>query len=167
MSDRGLADLLKNELRRTTPFVDKFKSFVRRGNVIDLAVGVIIGGAFGRIVSSLVGDVLMPPLGLLLARIDFRRLKWTLKPARGNEDAVTVNYGEFLSNVLDFFLVSLVVFAAVEVIHRVHRASTPDAVECRFCASSIPRKAVRCPHCTSDLMGGDGGPGRDGRPGTS
>jgi large conductance mechanosensitive channel len=147
-----LNELLKKELRRTTSFVEKFKAFVRRGNVIDLAIGVIIGGAFGKIVSSLVSDVLMPPLGLLLARIDLHHLKWVLKKGSDGEDAVAINYGVFLGSVLDFLLVALVIFLAVEAIHRLYHAPPPpETVECPFCASIIARKARRCAHCTSEL----------------
>ena len=142
------------DLRATTTFVEKFKAFIRRGNVIDLAVGVIIGGAFGKIVSSLVTDVIMPPLGMLLARLDFKHLKWVLKPAQGPDPEVAICYGTFLSTVLDFLLVALVIFVVVELVHRVHRVpppAPPQTRECPYCASMIPLKAVRCPQCIVDL----------------
>lgn len=157
MTNGGAGDppgVLKLDFAAGSGFIDKFKAFIRRGNVIDLAVGVIIGGAFGKIVSSLVADIIMPPLGMLLARLDFRSLKWTLKPAQGQEPAVTVNYGAFLSTCLDFLLVALVIFLAVEIVHRVHKAPPPvepQTRECPFCASSIPKRAIRCPQCIVDL----------------
>jgi len=135
-------------------FVDDFKTFIKRGNVMELAVGVIIGTAFGRIVSSLVGDIVMPPLGLMLAKLDFRQLKVVLKEARGGEAAVTVNYGVFLSTILDFLVVSLVIFLLVQIVQHLHRrppAPTPDARECPYCTELISKRATRCPRCTSEL----------------
>jgi len=145
----------EKELEGTTSFLDKFKAFIRRGNVVDLAVGVIIGGAFGKIVTSLVNDVVMPPLGLLLSRFDFKNLKWTLKSAQGAEPAVTINYGVFLSTCVDFLLVALVIFVVVELVHRLHQSPEPpkaDTRECPYCASSISVKAKRCPQCISNLQ---------------
>lgn len=140
----------------------EFKEFAVRGNVIDLAVGVIIGGAFGKIVSSLVDDVLMPPLGLLVGKVDFsnRFINLSDQPyaslAQAKEaGAPTINYGVFLNNVIAFLLVTFAVFLLVKQINRIRRGDEKPAEattkECPYCLSAIPIKATRCPHCTSDL----------------
>jgi large conductance mechanosensitive channel len=141
----------------------EFKEFVMRGNVLDLAVGIIIGGAFGKIVSSLVGDVLMPPIGLALGKIDFsnlfidlsRRGHATLAEAKA-AGAPTLNYGVFLQTVFDFLVVAFAVFLIVRQANRLRRkdsvAPTPPATrDCPYCLSAIAAKATRCPHCTSEL----------------
>ncbi|PYV19261.1 MAG: large conductance mechanosensitive channel protein MscL [Acidobacteria bacterium] len=142
----------------------EFKEFVMRGNVLDLAVGIIIGGAFGKIVSSLVGDVLMPPIGLALGKIDFSNLfidlsgrgQATLAQAKA-AGAPTLNYGVFLQTVFDFLVVAFAVFLIVRQANRLRRkddsvAPTPPATrDCPYCLSAIAAKARRCPHCTSEL----------------
>jgi large conductance mechanosensitive channel len=137
-----------------------FRDFIARGNVIDLAVGVIIGGAFGKIVSSLVSDMIMPPLGLILGRIDFSNLFINLsdKPAKTMAEAKaaglpTVNYGVFIDNVIQFFILAFVVFLLVRGVTRVYKAPTVTATTkpCPFCAEAIPIAAKKCGHCTSDL----------------
>ena len=136
-------------------FLDEFKTFIKRGNVLELAVGVIIGAAFGKIVSSLVSDIVMPPVGLLLAKLDFRQLKLELKPAHGTDGPITLNYGVFLGSILDFAIVSIAVFFLVQIVHHLHRrppASTPETRECPWCTQLISKRASRCPHCTSDLL---------------
>jgi large conductance mechanosensitive channel len=141
----------------------EFKEFAVRGNVIDLAVGVIIGAAFGKIVTSLVDDILMPPLGMLIGRVDFTNLfidlsggnYQTLEQAK-EAGAATINYGLFLNNLLSFLLVAFAVFLIVRWINRLRRQETPAepvAKECPFCRSTIPIKATRCPNCTSQLEG--------------
>lgn len=141
----------------------EFKEFAVRGNVIDLAVGVIIGAAFGKIVTSLVDDILMPPLGMLIGRVDFANLfinlsggsYQTLEQAK-EAGAATINYGLFLNNLLSFLLVVFAVFLLVRWINRLRRQETPEAPvakECPFCRSTIPIKATRCPNCTSQLEG--------------
>jgi large conductance mechanosensitive channel len=134
-----------------------FREFIARGNVIDLAVGVIVGGAFGKIVSSLVSDVVMPPLGLLLGRIDFSNLFINLsdKPAKTLAEAKaagipTINYGVFLDNILQFFILAFVVFLLVRAVSQVYK-KTDTTKPCPFCAETIPLAAKRCGHCTSDL----------------
>jgi large conductance mechanosensitive channel len=134
-----------------------FRDFIARGNVIDLAVGVIIGGAFGKIVSSLVSDVVMPPLGLLLGRIDFSNLFFNLseKPAKTLAEAKaagipTLNYGVFIDNIIQFFILAFVVFLMVRTVNRVYR-KTETTRPCPFCAEAIPVAAKKCGHCTSDL----------------
>ena len=139
-----------------------FRDFIARGNVIDLAVGVIIGAAFGKIVSSLVSDVLMPPLGLVLGRIDFSSLFINLgdKPAKTIADAKaagipTINYGVFIDNVIQFFILAFVVFLLVRSVNRLYKKpeapAAPRTKACPFCAESIPVAAKKCGHCTSDL----------------
>jgi large conductance mechanosensitive channel len=138
-----------------------FQAFVMRGNVVDLAVGIIIGAAFGKIVTSLVNDILMPPIGLLLGRLDFSNLFLnlsgrsyaTLVEARA-AGAPTINYGVFVNTVIDFLIVAVAIFLVVRVINRLHQAppGTPTTRACPYCISVIPLNATRCPHCTSELQ---------------
>ena len=139
----------------------EFKAFIMRGNVLDLAVAVIIGAAFGKIVSSLVNDVLMPPIGLLLGKMDFSSLFVNLSgkdyPSLASAKAAgaaTINYGLFLNTVIDFLIVALVIFLVVHSASRLKRpepAPAPATKECPYCFSNIPIKATRCPACTSEL----------------
>jgi large conductance mechanosensitive channel len=149
--------------------LEEFKKFVMRGSVLDLAVGVVIGAAFGSIVSSLVEDVIMPPIGLLLGGIDFSALMLVLKegevpppystPAAASEvGAVTINYGAFINNVITFLIVALAIFLLIRAINRLYVAkeeeqtpAEPVVKECPFCTQEIPIKASRCPYCTSNL----------------
>jgi large conductance mechanosensitive channel len=132
-----------------------------RGNVIDLAVGIIIGGAFGRIVTSLVNDLIMPPIGLVLGKVDFSNLYVNLSgrhypslAAAKAAGAATINYGAFINNVIDFLIVAFAIFLVIRQINRLSRPrqQQPATKECPFCCSAIPVKAVRCPNCTSDLQ---------------
>jgi len=148
----------------------EFKEFALRGNVIDLAVGVIIGAAFGAIVTSLVNDVIMPPIGLLLGDVDFADLFILLKqgapagPYATLADAqaagaVTINYGLFVNAVVYFIIVALVIFLLIRAVNRMQREeeaapAEPTTKECPYCRSTIDIQAVRCPHCTSDLTVG-------------
>ena len=138
----------------------EFKEFAMRGNVIDLAVGVIIGAAFGKIISSLVQDIMMPPLGLLLKNVDFSNLFITLNgqhfdtlDAAKKAGAPTLNYGIFLNNVIDFLIVAFCVFILVQQVNRWTKKPEPVAntKDCPQCAMSIPLNAKRCPHCTSQI----------------
>jgi large conductance mechanosensitive channel len=145
----------------------EFKEFAMRGNVVDMAVGIIIGGAFGTITKSLVADVLMPPIGLLLGGVDFSNLFVTLKegatagPYYALADAqaagaVTVNYGVFLNSVISFLIVAVAVFLLIKAINRMKREeeaplAEPTTKECAFCRMSIPITATKCGFCTSDL----------------
>jgi large conductance mechanosensitive channel len=142
-----------------------FKEFALRGNVIDMAVGIIIGAAFGTIVKSVVDDLLMPPIGLALGGVDFTNLFLTLRGGEGaayatleeakEAGAVTVNYGVFVNNVVSFLIVAVVVFLLVRSINAMRRkeeAPAPTIRDCPFCATAIPIKALRCPHCTSELQ---------------
>ncbi len=142
----------------------EFKAFIMRGNVLDLAVAVIIGGVFGRIVSSLVNDMLMPPIGLLLGKVDFSSLYLnlsgtlyaTLAEAQ-KAGAPVIKYGMFINTVIDFFIVSLVIYFVVRFVNRLQQGlseppkATPTTKECPYCLSTIPLKATRCAHCTSEL----------------
>ena len=140
----------------------EFKAFAARGNVIDLAVGVIIGAAFGKIVTSFVNDILMPPLGLLIGHVEFRNLYIPLNhqtyPSLAEAQkagAPTINYGVFLNTVLEFLLVAFAVFLLVRQINRLMpppaTAPADPPKTCPFCASSIPIAAKKCPFCTSNL----------------
>lgn len=140
----------------------EFKNFIMRGNVIDLAVAVIIGGAFGKIISSLVNDIIMPPIGLLLGKVDFSNLyinmsgtKYASLAEAQAAGAPTLNYGMFLNNVVDFLIVALVIFLLIRAMNRlVKKEEKPAEVttrECPHCMSTISRKASRCPHCTSEI----------------
>jgi large conductance mechanosensitive channel len=138
----------------------EFRDFAMRGNVVDLAVGVIIGGAFGKIVSSLVADVIMPPIGVLLGNVDFSNLSITLKDPVLNEkthevitQAVTLKYGLFINTVIDFVIVAFVIFMVIKQMNRLKKdpPKEPTEKDCPKCCSHIPIKATRCPHCTSEL----------------
>ncbi len=141
----------------------EFKEFAVRGNVIDLAVGIIIGAAFTKIVTSLVNDIIMPPIGRFLGKVDFSNLFINLsdKPAASVAEAkkagiATLNYGIFINTVLEFLIVAFAVFVLVHQINRLKREAppmAPDTRECPFCISSIPLRATRCPHCTAELKG--------------
>lgn len=137
----------------------EFREFAMRGNVLDMAIGVIIGGAFGKIVSSLVSDVLMPPLGLLLGRVDFSslfvNLSGTPQPSLAAAKAAgapTLNYGVFLQTVFDFIIIAFVIFMLVKQVNRFKKqppAGPPTMKDCPHCLSMIPIKATKCAYCTS------------------
>ena len=139
----------------------EFKEFAMRGNVLDMAVGIIIGAAFGKIVTSFVGDILMPPLGLLLGKVDFSSLFISLSgsypslAAAKAAGAPTINYGVFLNTILDFLIVAFVIFMLIRQVNRFMPkpapAAPPATKDCPYCASTVPLKATRCPHCTSEI----------------
>lgn len=141
----------------------EFKEFAMRGNVVDMAVGIIIGAAFGRIITSLVGDIIMPPIGVVLGKVDFSNLFLSLSgqqypnlAAAKAAGAATINYGVFINTLIDFLIVAFVIFLMVRQINRWSKPAPPAAPttkECSYCASSIPIKATRCPNCTSQLPG--------------
>ncbi|MZI91480.1 large-conductance mechanosensitive channel protein MscL [Dickeya dianthicola] len=110
-------------------FIKEFREFAMRGNVVDLAVGVIIGAAFGKIVSSLVSDIIMPPLGLLIGGVDFKQFHWVLREAQGNIAAVSINYGAFIQNILDFIIIAFAIFMAIKLMNKLRRTQQeePDA----------------------------------------
>lgn len=152
--------------------INEFKKFAMRGNVIDMAVGIIIGAAFGKIVDSLVKDVIMPPIGLLLGKVDFTNLFVVLKDgvtpapypslsAAQAAGAVTLNLGLFANAIISFLIVAFAVFILIKAINELQakmdkkaaseEAAEPTTKECPYCCSTIPLKATKCPHCTSDL----------------
>jgi large conductance mechanosensitive channel len=141
----------------------EFKEFISRGSVLDLAVGVIIGAAFGKIVTTLVENVIMPPIGLVLGRIDFSSLFFVLDDSKGVPisfaDAKTkgipvIAYGQFINDIVSFLIVALAVFLLVKQANRLRRpapAGAPTTKDCPLCLMAIPLKATRCPHCTSQI----------------
>ena len=146
--------------------VEEFKTFIMRGSVIDMAVGVIIGGAFGKIITSLVNDVLMPPIGLLLGKVDFSNLFLnlsgitfqSLKEAQAM-GAPTLYYGMFINNVINFIIVAFVIFMVIKQVNYLQKfqakpaaqPAVPTTKECKYCFSVVPIKATKCAHCTSQL----------------
>lgn len=131
--------------------VKDFKEFAMRGNVMDMAVGVIIGGAFGKIVTSLVNDIIMPPIGLLMGSVDFSHLVITLQAEALGKAPVTIRYGVFINTVLDFLIVAFAIFMVIKQMNRFKKEADPSAKECPKCISKISIKATRCPHCTSEF----------------
>jgi large conductance mechanosensitive channel len=142
--------------------LSEFKTFIMRGNVVDLAVGVIIGAAFGAIVTSLVNDILMPPIGRLLGGVDFKDFFISLSgqsfptlAAAKAAGAPTLNYGLFINAVINFLIVAFAIFMLVKQVNRFFPKPAPAAApamkDCGWCATSIPAAAKRCPHCTSNL----------------
>ncbi len=142
-------------------FFEEFKTFIARGNVIDLAVGIIIGAAFNDIVKSLVNDIIMPPIGKLMNNVDFTNLFINLGDgdypslkAAQEAGAATINYGLFINTVINFLIVAIVVFILIKQINRLKaqpKPADPTTKTCPFCHTEIPIAAVRCPHCTSHL----------------
>jgi large conductance mechanosensitive channel len=138
--------------------LQEFKQFAVKGNVMDMAVGIIIGGAFGKIVASLVADVIMPPIGLLLGNVDFAALVVTLRAAQGELPAVTLNYGLFINTIVNFLIVAFSIFMVIKQMNRLKKkeeaapAPAPTTKDCPFCLSAVPIKATRCAHCTSELV---------------
>ena len=145
--------------------IQEFKKFILRGNVLDLAIGVIVGAAFGKIVSSLVDDIFMPVLGLVLRRVDFSNLFFNLTPDKGSFDtlaaakaagAATLNYGLFINVLVQFVIVGLALFLVMRAVNKLMEKPAPapaNTKNCPYCASPIPLQATRCPLCTSQLEG--------------
>ncbi len=141
----------------------EFRDFAMRGNMIDLAIGIIIGAAFTTIINSLVNDIIMPPIGMLVGKVDFSNLFISLDgtsyPSLDTAKAAgaaTINYGLFINNIINFLIVAFAVFLLVRAINRMNRKpekaeTTPATKECPYCISNIPIKATRCPNCTSQL----------------
>jgi large conductance mechanosensitive channel len=142
----------------------EFKEFIMRGNVIDMAVGIIIGAAFGTIIKSLVDDVIMPPIGLLLGKVDFSNLFLVIREgkvagayetlaAAKTAGAVTINYGLFINTIISFLIVASAVFMLIRAVNQLKREAPAEATtkECPYCLSVIPIKATRCAHCTSEI----------------
>ena len=140
----------------------EFKEFATRGNVLDMAVGVIIGDAFGKIVTSLVNDMIMPPIGLLISKVDFAQVCFDLQHQRFTtlatakaEEATTINIGAFLNNVIDFIIVAFAIFLVIRSINRLNKPApappAPATKDCPYCCSAIAAKATSCPSCTATL----------------
>lgn len=142
-------------------FISEFKEFAVKGNVIDLAVGFILGAAFGKIVTSLVNDIIMPPIGMLLGGVNFTDLFISLdgKSYASLEiaqaaGAPVIAYGAFVNVIIEFLIIALALFFVIKAINRLKREeppAAPNTKDCPYCKESIPKEAVRCPHCTSDL----------------
>jgi large conductance mechanosensitive channel len=140
---------------------NEFKEFIMRGNVVDLAIGVVIGAAFGKIVTSFVEDVLMPPIGLLLGGVDFSNLFINLSgtaypsiAAAKAAGAATLNYGVFLNNIINFLIIAFAIFLLIKQINRMQKpapAAAPTTKDCPYCLSAVPLKATKCAHCTAEL----------------
>jgi large conductance mechanosensitive channel len=144
----------------------EFKAFIMRGNVLDLAIAVIIGGVFGKIVTSLVNDILMPPIGLILGKVDFSNLYLNLSDASfatladaQKAGVPIVKYGAFINTIIDFLIVSFIIFLVVRSANRLQKRlqeepkAAPSTKDCPYCISTIPIKATRCAHCTAELKG--------------
>jgi large conductance mechanosensitive channel len=139
----------------------EFKAFIMRGNVLDLAVAVIIGAAFGAVVNSFVGDILMPPIGLMLGSVDFSNLFLSLSgqsypslSAAQEAGAATLNYGLFINSIINFLIIAAAIFLIIRVVNKIQKPEVPPAVttkECPFCKTEIHLEASRCPNCTSQL----------------
>lgn len=142
--------------------IKEFKEFALRGSVLDLAIGVIIGTAFGKIISSLVSDILMPPIGLLLGNVDFSNIFWSLSGEKFSSladaqaaGAATINIGLFINTLINFIIIAFVLFLILKPINNLKKSKEqpvePTVKDCPYCLTSIPLKASRCPHCTSQL----------------
>ena len=141
----------------------EFKKFIARGNVIDLAVGVIIGAAFGKIVTSLVEGIIMPPIGMLLGKVDFTNLYMVLDHSKGEPASLAdakakaipvFAYGQFINDVINFIIIAFVIFMLIRLVNRIkgpEEVPAPTTKACPLCATDIPLAAIRCPHCTSEL----------------
>lgn len=134
----------------------EFKEFAMRGNVVDMAVGIVIGAAFGKIVSSIVADVIMPPIGVLLGGVDFSNLAITIKAATADTAAVVVSYGKFIQTIVDFVIVAFAIFMVVKAMNSLKKKkeeapAAPTTKECPHCYSAVSIKATRCAFCTADL----------------
>jgi len=147
----------------------ELRDFILRGNVMDMAVGIIIGASFGKIVDSLVKDIIMPPIGFILGKVDFSNLYFTLFPlgekydsldAAAKAGAVTINYGLFINTVISFLIVACAIFIIIKAVNKIKDKACKDEKteaaatekQCPFCCTSIPVEAKKCPHCTSDLV---------------
>lgn len=141
------------ETEEMKKFMEEFKTFISRGNVMDMAVGIIIGGAFTAIVNSLVNDMIMPLVSLITGGLDFTELKI---PLGEGEEAAAFCYGSFISSVINFLIIAFVIFCLVRALNKLHKEEVkpeeePTEKECPYCMSKISIKATKCPHCTSEL----------------
>lgn len=131
--------------------LDEFKTFAMRGNVVDFAVGVIVGAAFTKVTASLVNDIIMPPLGMLLGGIDFNHFAITLKAGSGAIPPVQIKYGVFINTLVDFLIVAAAIFLIVKLMNSLKSETPPSTKDCPECRMSIPLEAKRCGHCCSEL----------------
>ena len=133
--------------------IQEFKKFAMKGNVIDMAVGIIIGTAFGKIITSLVNDIIMPPIGVLLGKVDFSNLALTLQQKSADHALVQIQYGSFINTIINFLIIAWSIFIVVSQLDRFKNRKEPEATtqSCHYCQSSISIKATRCPACTSQL----------------
>lgn len=144
----------------------EFREFAMRGNVLDMAIGIIIGTAFGKIITSLVNDILMPPIGVLLGKMDFASLFVSISSQHYQRladakaaGAATINYGLFLNTIIDFVVVAFIIFLLIRQVNRFKKKeepAVPVTKDCPYCLSAVPVKATRCPHCTSELKPAEG-----------
>ena len=144
----------------------EFREFAMRGNVLDMAIGIIIGTAFGKIITSLVNDILMPPIGVLLGKMDFASLFVSISSQHYQRladakavGAATINYGLFLNTIMDFIVVAFIIFLLIRQVNRFKKKeepAVPVTKDCPYCLSAVPVKATRCPHCTSELKPAEG-----------
>jgi len=131
----------------------EFKEFAMRGNVVDMAVGIIIGTAFGKIITSLVNDIIMPPMGFILGKVDFSNLVITIHEKTITSPAVVISYGVFINTIINFIILAFAMFIIIKQMNRMTQTKPqePTKKDCPFCFSSIPLQAKRCPDCTSNL----------------
>lgn len=134
-------------------WINDFKTFALKGNVVDLAIAVIIGMAFGKVVSSLVADIIMPPIGVLLGQVDFSSLQAIIKPATAASAAVSIKYGMFINTLIDFLIISLTIFIVIKAMSKLKKEKPVDPTtrDCPECLSTIPLKAKKCKYCASTL----------------
>lgn len=134
-------------------FWNEFKAFITRGNVLDLAIAVVIGAAFGKIVNSFVSDILMPPIGIILNGVDFNSLEWVIKKGVGGEPDVALRYGVFINTIISFLIISFAVFLLIKFVSKIYKKKeeAPQTKECPECCLSIPLAAKKCAHCGSQL----------------
>lgn len=153
---------IRKQKEMSEDMLKEFKKFAMQGNVLDLAIGIVIGAAFGKIVSSFVNDILMPPIGLLLGKVDFSNLFINLSDihypslaAAKEAGAPIIAYGLFLNNIIDFLIIAFVIFLIVRQVNRMKQEAEAEVTtkNCSYCFSEISLKATRCPHCTSELKG--------------
>lgn len=136
--------------------IQEFRDFAVKGNALDMAIGVIIGAAFGKIVSSLVNDIIMPPIGVILGNVDFSELSITIKSKTAETAAVSINYGIFINSVIDFLIIGFTIFMVITQINRFRKTqavseASPTTKDCPKCFTQISAKATRCPNCTSEI----------------
>lgn len=131
----------------------EFKEFAMRGNVVDMAIGIIIGTAFGKIITSLVNDIIMPPIGFILGKVDFSNLVITIHKKTISTPAVVISYGAFINTIINFIIIAFAMFIIIRQMNKITpvKPQEPTRKDCAFCCSSIPILAKRCPNCTSDL----------------